>query len=122
MVRTSELEQVSTKNCGNGGQQTQTYRLNWPHTVHTMFPEAGPIHAVVFSTVAAAGARPRPPKGSLKEFVEKFKDRHYYVIEMRIVLVCCIAVFFKLFFSDVILEVDEDALTYSALAFVCCEW
>lgn len=81
--------------------------------------EAGPV---IFSTVtAAAGARPRPPKGSLKEFVEKFKDRHYYVIEMRIVLVCCIAVFFKLFFSDVILEVDEDALTYSALAFVSCK-
>lgn len=63
----------------------------------------------------------RTPRGSLKDFVENFKDRRYYVIEMRIVLVCCIAVFFKLFFSDVILEEEEDALTYSAFAFVGCK-
>jgi hypothetical protein len=68
-----------------------------------------------------AGDQQKPPKGSLKDFVEKFKDRHYYVIEMRIVLVCCIAVFFKLFFSDVIVKTDEDGLTYSALAFVGCK-
>ena len=63
----------------------------------------------------------RPSKGSLKEFVEKFKDRHYYVVEMRIVLICCIAVFFKLFFSEVITEADEHPLTYSALTFIGCE-
>lgn len=77
-----------------------------------------PNSSCPFTSVADTGAHQR---GSLKEFVEKFKDRHYYVIEMRIVLVCSIGVFFKLFFSDVILEEEEGALTYSALTFVCCK-
>ena len=68
-----------------------------------------------------AGSASRPPRaarGSLKEFVEQFKDRHYHVIEMRIVLVCCVAVFFKLFLSDVITEKDDQSLTYTVLVFV----
>lgn len=66
-------------------------------------------------------AAPKPAKGGLKAFVEQFKDRHYYVIEMRIVLICCIAVFFKLFFSEVIGKPDS-SLTYCALALITREF
>lgn len=85
------------------------------HSCHV----GGDEHAHVF-----AGGALRPPRaarGSLKEFVERFKDRHYHVIEMRIVLVCCVAVFFKLFLSNIIIEKDDQSLTYTALAFVGCK-
>lgn len=61
-------------------------------------------------------------RGSLKEFVKQYKDRNYYVIEMRIVLVCSFSIFMKLFFSDVITTVDDQSLTHSVLSFVVCEY
>ena len=65
---------------------------------------------------------PRSARGSLKEFVKQFKDRHYHVIEMRIVLICSFGIFVKLFFSDVLTQLSEHLLTYSALTFIACEW
>lgn len=56
----------------------------------------------------------------MKEFVEKFKDRHYYVVEMRMVLICSLGIFLKLFFSDVTTEME--GLTYAALMFIGCKY
>ena len=103
---------------------TWTVARSDPHLVYCSYSFFHPIirtlPVLMLGSTCAADAGPK--KGGLKEFVEKFKDRHYYVIEMRIVLVCCVGVFFKLFFSDVILEAEEGALTYSALTFVCCKY
>ena len=66
--------------------------------------------------------QPRPHGGGLKAFVKQFRDRHYHVIEMRIVLVSCFGIFLKFFLSDVLTQQDDSLLTYSALTFIACEW
>ena len=65
---------------------------------------------------------PRPARGSLKDFVKQFKDRHYHVIEMRIILICSFGSFVKLFYSDVLAQRNEHLLTFSALTFIAREW
>lgn len=50
--------------------------------------------------------------------MERFKDRKYHVIEMRITLICSFAVFLKLFLSEVLTQGSEEMLTYSALIFI----
>ncbi len=61
-------------------------------------------------------------KGSLKEFIEQYKDKHYHAIEMRIVLVCSFGVFAKIFFSSVLTDLDNPVLSFSVLFFIACEW
>ncbi len=68
------------------------------------------------------GAPPPGPPGGLKEFVEEFKDKHYHVIEMRILLVCSFGIFLKLFLSEALSQEDDPLLTYSALTFIAREW
>ena len=55
--------------------------------------------------------------------MEEFKDKHYHVIEMRILLVCSFGIFLKLFLSDALDSDSEDdpLLTYSALSFIARE-
>ena len=63
------------------------------------------------------GRHGKAPRGSLKEFVEQYKDKHFHVIETRIVLICSFGIFMKLFYSDE----RELTLTHTNLLFLGCK-
>lgn len=66
-------------------------------------------------------ANPRPPPAGLRKFVEEYKGKQHRIIEARVIIVCCFAVFGKLLFSDTLAEMEKDTTTYASLTFAACK-
>ncbi len=71
--------------------------------------------------VAGEEEEVKPARGSLKEFVSQFKDKHYHVIEMRILTVCSLAVFYKLFMVESTEEGVQSIVVSSSFILIACE-